>query len=374
MKRGYKRLLLLSIVLIIIFLADIFLMNFFSSYKMVFFQVALLIFFDYFYVIEKDKHRFYKELLFEIILFIISFFLLYYLLGFVVGLAKNTGYLSFNGLKNFIIPVILYTILREKLRYNMLAKADGNELCSVIVVIVFILIDMSNVLYYVPNSTKYDLLRIYALTIFPTIARNISYSYISKTMGMKPLLVFDLTFALYPFLILFIPNANEYVVSIIQLIVPIIFAHSIMKFYIKKADYHLPSNYYKLKFQGACIPAIIIALLVYFYSGYFRFYSIAIASGSMSPIINKGDIVIVDQDFQFDSLEKGQVIAFKKDNIIVVHRIIKKMKVENDYVYYTKGDSNNNIDELVIEKDMVVGTVDKKIPLIGYPTVWFSER
>ena len=114
--------------------------------------------------------------------------------------------------------------------------------------------------------------------------------------------------------------------------------------------------------------------LVYFYSGYFRFYAIAIASGSMEPKVKKGDVVIVDKNSTYELLEEGKIIAVRKDNVIVVHRIVKKIKLNNSYIYYTKGDANNNIDDYMIDEGMFIGEVKYKVPYIGYPTVWFSER
>ena len=40
------------------------------------------------------------------------------------------------------------------------------------------------------------------------------------------------------------------------------------------------------------VPIVLIGLVFYYTSGYFKYYAVAIASGSMSPYINKGDIVV----------------------------------------------------------------------------------
>ena len=370
MKKGYKKILILSLVLIIIFLLDLFILNFFSSYKMNLFLFILLIFFNIFFVIEKDKHRYIKNILFEILIFIISFFLLYYLLGLLVGLAKNTNYINLYGLKIFIIPLIIYTILREILRYNMLNKADNNTLCTIIVVNVFIILDMAYIIDYTSKNTIQKLI---TLTILPIISRNISYSYISKKTGYKPIIIFDLIFGLYPYLISIVPNPSEYIVSIIQLIVPVIFAFNMLKFVTKKEDKFIDRNY-KRKLKSSILPTIIVIILVYFYSGYFKYHAVAIATGSMTPKIKKGDVVLIDKKYKYESLKEGDVIAFKKDNYIIVHRIIKKLKTNNSYAYYTKGDANNSIDDILIEKNIYVGKEITKIPGIGYPTVWFSER
>ena len=160
--------------------------------------------------------------------------------------------------------------------------------------------------------------------------------------------------------------------SVIYLLVPVLFAYKISKFFNLKKDDLIPRDYMKKKFTGIMLPTIIIIILVYFYSGYFRYFAIAIASGSMEPKIYRGDIVIVDQ--KFSNLKKGDVIAFKQNNIIIVHRIVKIIKYDKSNLYYTKGDANNKMDDFITEKDMIVGKVKIKLPLIGYPTVWFNRK
>ncbi len=372
MKKGYKRLIMFSVLLIVLFIGNTFLINFLSSYKMIALLITLIPIFNWLFVLEKDHHRYTNDVLFEVIVYLISFFLLYYLLGFIVGLARNQNYFTLYGIKAFIIPIITYCIIREFLRYNMLCKADGNKLATIVVVAVFIAMDITNSLYFASFQTKYEILRFVALTLLPSVSKNISYSYISRKMGYKPVILFDLIFSLYPYTFPIIPNPNEYIVSIIYLIVPVIFALRLFKFFEKKEDYYLPSNYYKKKLKGAIIPTIIVLAMIYLYSGYFRFYAIAIASGSMNPKIKKGDIVIVDR--KQNDFKKGQVIAYWKENVIVVHRIVKKVKLDDSYVYYTKGDANEHIDDFLIEENMIIGNVKNKISYIGYPTVWFSEN
>ena len=373
MKKGYIRLIIFSILLILILLFNSFIINFFSSYILILFLILLLPVFDWLFVLEKDNHRYLNDVLFEVLVYTISFFLLYYVLGFIVGFAKNLNYLSFYGIRVFILPIIFYCIVREFFRYNMLCKAEGSKLATIVVVILFILLDMTNSIYYASLKSNYEVLRFVALTILPTISKNISYSYISRKVGYKPVILFDLIISLYSYVLPVIPNPNEYLISIIYLLLPILFAYRILKFFNRKEDHYLPSDYVKIRLKGIVIPAIIIISLVYLYSGYFKFYAIAIASGSMEPKIKVGDVVIVDRYFKKNSLEKGKIIAFKKDNIIMVHRIVKKVKLDNSFVYYTKGDANNNIDSgYVVSKD-IIGTTMFKIKYIGFPTLWLRD-
>lgn len=373
MKKGYIRLIVFSIILIMILFMNAFLLNFLSGYKMALFLSILLIIFSEVFVIEKDNHMYMKEILFETLLYTMTFFMIYYLLGLLVGLARTPNYLTVLGMVDVILPMIVNCIFIEVLRYNMLCKADGNKVCTIIVVIVMILFHISNQYYYASFNSNRDILKFIALILLPTISKDISYSYISKKMGYKPVIVFDLIFSLYMYLLPIIPNLNEYLTSIIYILTPVLFAFRILRFFVKKEDHQIPSSYQKKRLKSSIIPIGIILLMIYFYSGYFRFYAIAIASGSMNPAIKKGDIVIVDQKYSYQDLEKGQVIAYRKNNIIVVHRIEKKLHFRDSYVYYTKGDANNHVDDFVIEEDMIVGKVNYKISYIGYPTVWINE-
>ena len=78
-------------------------------------------------------------------------------------------------------------------------------------------------------------------------------------------------------------------------------------------------------------------------------------------------------DKKYSELKIGDVIAYTHNNVTVVHRLIKIVKIEDKYYFYTKGDANANPDGYAIEEAMVVGKVNVKMPYIGYPTVWLNE-
>lgn len=374
MKVGYKKLLFFLSVLFIIVLTNTFLFYFLSDYKIILMLLISLIIFNFVFIFEKDNHRYMSDIILEIVFYVILYFILYYLLGLIVGLAKTPNYFTLRGLRLFIAPTILYCIIKEFFRYNLLCKADGNKICTIFVVCLLILLDITNDYNFVNFENQYDILKFVALLVLPAITKNISYSYISKKMGYKPVIIFDLIFSLYPYIIPILPNPNEYLMSIIYLLVPVLFAFRILWFFEVKKDDKLPSNYHKKQFKGILLPIITIGAIVYFYSGYFRFYSVAIASGSMNPKIKIGDVVIVDQKYPRMQLKKGDVIAFRHNDVIIVHRIYKKIKINGEYIYYTKGDANNHVDDFYSEEKDIIGKVNKKISYIGYPTVWFNKE
>ena len=72
-------------------------------------------------------------------------------------------------------------------------------------------------------------------------------------------------------------------------------------------------------------------------------------TGSMSPAIEKGDIVIIKIG---DEIKEKDIITYKKENVFITHRIEQM----NDDFIIAKGDNNNTEDE-PIKKDEVIGKV-----------------
>lgn len=72
-------------------------------------------------------------------------------------------------------------------------------------------------------------------------------------------------------------------------------------------------------------------------------------------------------------MKSGDIIAYHYGNKIITHRIAQITQIDGQEYFYTKGDANDNIDNYIIEKSMIIGTIKMYIPFIGYPTVWLSE-
>ena len=171
-----------------------------------------------------------------------------------------------------------------------------------------------------------------------------------------------------------IPNPNEYLYSIIFFLYPLVMMR-IVKNYLKMAKTENTSLDYskgKCYFLGYGFAIIILTILVYFVSGYFRYYTVAIASGSMEDTIDKGDVVVIDKEYQ--TIAKNDILAYRHDNKIVVHRVYKMIDTGKEKFIYTKGDANSNFDQYKVTEDMIMGVVKLKIPLIGYPTVLLNEK
>lgn len=374
MKRGYKKLLIFQLIMFFILILNSFIHNILGNYSTIVFLILTIIIFKLFFGIEKDRHRFTKDIIFDVIIFLLIFFLIYYLSGLIIGFARTDNYYTLNGIKTFIIPIIITIILKEFLRYQVIMKSEGNKILMILSCILFIFLDVTNPIFYNGFSSKYDTFIFFALTLLPAISTNIVCSYLTFKVGYKPNILYLLVMNLYQYLLPLVPNPNEYIASIIRFLLPILLGYKLSGFFNLTADQEIDRNYNKTSAWSLIVPTILVAVLVYFTSGYFRYYAVAIASGSMEKTISKGDIVVIEKiDKQYDKLEKGQVIAYTYHGVLVVHRIVNIIEDKGEYYVYTKGDANAKEDNYVVEQDTIMGTVEFVIPYLGLPTVWLNE-
>lgn len=86
------------------------------------------------------------------------------------------------------------------------------------------------------------------------------------------------------------------------------------------------------------------------YPNLFGYTYFEIVSGSMSPTIEKGDMILVKLDTEY---KVGDIVSFKDNDSIITHRIVEK----NDNYYVTKGDANNTLDNPIKEEQILGKTV-----------------
>ena len=374
MKKSYIKLLILSFLTIFLCTINAFLVKKLTTHSLIIIMLISLIIIKLTLGFEKDRHRYSKDISLEIIISLFIIFLLFYLSGLLIGYAKTNNYLTGNALQNIVIPLIIYLIVKEYLRYSLITKSSENLALIILMTITFIFLD--NTIPFAISGVTFSkrTFLLFALTFLPSLTENILCSWITYHFGFKPSLIYVLIIKLYPYLLPIIPNPNEYIYSIIFFLLPIIILFKLRKWLTMDRVNEEVERSRKKQLWPYIPLTIIVITLVYFVSGYFKYYAVAIATGSMVPTINKGDVVIVNQQFTEDDLETGAVIAYKYGGKVIVHRINDLIKKDKTIIIYTKGDANNDIDGWKVTPDMIIGIVKKKVPAIGFPTIWLNER
>jgi signal peptidase len=97
-------------------------------------------------------------------------------------------------------------------------------------------------------------------------------------------------------------------------------------------------------------------------------------TGSMSPTLNIGDLLIVQGGITGESVYAangtGDIIVFRSpsssNGLPWVHRAINKVEINGKWYIETKGDANNNADPFRVPEDNIIGKVIFSIPMLGY--------
>ncbi len=98
------------------------------------------------------------------------------------------------------------------------------------------------------------------------------------------------------------------------------------------------------------------------------FYAYIVLSGSMEPSVRTGSVVIVDG--RKNEWNPGEVITYRRGNMVVTHRIVEK----SEEGYHTKGDANEEEDAGIVSEEQVIGKVIAVLPWLGFGIVWIRQR
>jgi len=98
---------------------------------------------------------------------------------------------------------------------------------------------------------------------------------------------------------------------------------------------------------------------------------VALTSGSMSPGLRTGDIVIA-QPHDGRGLGPGTIVVFDDPARPgrITHRIVA---VNPDDTYTTKGDAQPRLDSTPLHPEGVIGVARVVVPYVGFPLVWWWD-
>ena len=80
-------------------------------------------------------------------------------------------------------------------------------------------------------------------------------------------------------------------------------------------------------------------------------------TGSMKPVLDKGSNGIRIVPKSEKEIHIGDLITFRKDNYLIVHRVIDRGSDSEGVYFITKGDNNNVVDGKIRFKDVEYITV-----------------
>lgn len=310
-----------------------------------------------------------KQVTLLMLLFGIIYLISFYLTGLYFGYYKSVYSFGLKTIFGYIVPIAIIIITTEIIRNILIAKEDKISKCLVFISMVLLDIILYSNIYAITDFNGF--LSIVGFTLFPSIACNLLYNYISSKHRYVPVIVFRTITVLYAYIMPIIPDMYIFFRCFLRMLYPYIIYLIMEKTYAKKNVQQSYKNKAKRNIEiFLCITISVVFIMLI--SCKFKYGVLVIGSGSMTGTINKGDVVLYES-YKNQEINEGDIIIFKREGMQVVHRIIDVRSVNGEYRYYTKGDYNPEADDGHVTEDQIIGLVKFKIKYIGYPTLWLRD-
>lgn len=376
MKKGFNKILILEIILLIFLLFNSFVFKIANMYVISGIMLPFLILMIVLNGFEKDNYRYKKDVLLNIIIFLLMYYFITYFLGLFSGFVKSSYSLSFINIIKNTFPVIALILISELMRYVLFNKTKRNLPCLIIGCLLFVMVDVNTMVHIYDVKTALGITKMICLVVFPSITKNIFLTYLTMKVGYKNGIIYRLITELSTYLLPIFPDFGEYINVLLKTVLPIAIMarlNNMFNYYsVRKIK---DSRYNNRKLVLYSVITFALLTIVLLTSGLFTYQALTIGSGSMSPAIEKGDVIILKsmKNEEARKIKKGDVLVYNHDNKIIVHRVIKKSNNGETISFKTKGDYNNAKDSWTVKQEDVIGIVKFRIRWVGMPTVALNE-
>ena len=133
------------------------------------------------------------------------------------------------------------------------------------------------------------------------------------------------------------------------------------------------------------ILAVILAVLIFWYGLRFAFRTeypiLAVASGSMEPVLYAGDLIFVEGVQNFSNIHAapkdadppGDILVYQGPRDLIVHRAIDKRVEDGRIIFIIHGDANQEGANEQVDEDRIVGRyIGFKVPWLGNIALFFE--
>lgn len=329
-----------------------------------------------FYVVRLPAYRPAAKLRFRRLLCWLGFIsalgavLITYAVGFAVGLGKSPYDHSLMGVITNIL-CLSSMLAGVELSRSWLLRALFRERPALGVAVIsfiysFFWFSLGKINFF---QEKLEILKFVGGTYFPALSENMLASYLSILGGPLPALVYHGTLIAFEWFVPILPNLNWAIQSIIGILLPISCLLLVHQLYSAEARQSKTERLDNKELAGWIFTSVISVLILWFSLGLFSIFPNAILTGSMSPLIMPGDVVLVNKA-AVDTIKEGDIIQFREDEFRINHRVIKVAKDETGREFFvTKGDANQSPDVDPVYPEQVVGRVIYVVPKLGWLTI-----
>ena len=334
--------------------------------------IAIAIFCYIAFGYRKDNSYIKGSVIRIVIACLLSYFVITYSSGLLLGFNRTIFTMSANYFVKIVLFDFVAIVSEEIIRYIIWNKSINSKMPLIIFTIIMCVLNIITEINGMTFSDRELIFIFISVTVLPVISRELLCSYLTCKVSPIPSIIFKSVIVLYELILPIIPSLGNYLYSVFNIFLP----YFIYYFSSKSVAYAEKSKKYSVRVSNRIVyvPILIVLLvIILLVSGILKYKMIAIGSSSMAPAYERGDAVIYEKEIDINSLKLGDIIAFRKSDVVITHRINDIINSNGNLKFKTKGDNNNSVDYFEVLPSEVLGKVEYRIQYIGYPTLWINE-
>lgn len=312
-------------------------------------------------------------------IFSVIFIMVYIAAGFIDGFGKSPYSRTPSGMLLNLFTIGTMLAGREGIRgyvvNNMMKK---ERFFSFVVLSLIITLLNFPVTKYSNLKDGEEIVKFIAESFAPEFSHNLLATYLAFLGGWPPALVYMGTLQAFLWFSPVLPNLEWITTALVGIMCPVFSLSVIQNFYMKETRSFKKAATDKEGTAGWIITSIAAIGIIWFSVGVFPVYPSVIATGSMEPMIKPGDMILLEKitaEEDLQQLEVGDIIQFRRDNILISHRIMQIVNDENNNLRYrTKGDNNNTFDSFLVKPEDIKGKILYVIPKVGWVTLLIKKK
>lgn len=309
--------------------------------------------------------------------FSVSYIVLNIAIGFITGFGTSPYDHSLFGIitniVNFGVALVAFELIRSHLVNSNKVINNRIVLCFVIIIMSLTEIKIS-LLFNINTLSQFVVLL--SKDILPILFKNIFATYLVIYGGAKASLIYLAILQSFELFFPILPDMNWLFKVTLEVGVPLVGTMYINSGYIEKLNNKKRIRKENEKIIGYLPTIVISVFVIWFVVGVFDIYPTAIVTGSMEPVIYPGDVVLVNKLSSIEEVENlqvGDIIQFKREDIIINHRITEIIDKDGQLLFRTKGDNNSSEDTRLVKVDELKGEIVKVIPKVGLITMFIKS-
>ncbi|MFZ5352004.1 MAG: signal peptidase I [Bacillota bacterium] len=295
--------------------------------------------------------------------------------GIIDGFGKSPYSNTITGMLNNLIILSTSITARELIRSYLVNSMTRKENYFIFILIaVFMTITNISINRFCNQTSYAKIVEFAAQYLAPEFCKNLLAVYLVYIGGAIPSIIYIGIMQFFQWYSPILPDLRWLTAGFIGILCPIFCLGIIQSIYGKESKQIKLKDVNKENTASWIVTCIVSIMIIWFAVGVFPVYPSVIATGSMEPKIKPGDIILVKQKLNIDDIQVGDIIQFRRDAILISHRVVEILDDKGIKSFRTKGDNNSAIDSRLVKSEEVKGKVVKVVPKLGWPTLLIKSK